>query len=85
MLGGFCGNVALTTGARAGLYLGGGIVPRLGEAFFQSRFRARFEAKGRFRAYLQAVPTAVVVDTLAALGGVVAGLRRAQGMSAPSA
>lgn len=77
MLGGFCGSVVLTVGARAGLYVGGGIVPRLGDAFFASRFRERFEAKGRFRGYLEAVPTAVVTDTLAALGGVVAALRRA--------
>jgi glucokinase len=69
MLGGFAGNVALTLGARGGLYIGGGIVPRLGDAFFRSEFRARFEAKGRFRSYLEAVPTALVTDTLAALAG----------------
>lgn len=69
LLGGFCGNVALTLGARGGLYIGGGIVPRLGERFFQSNFRERFEAKGRFQAYLQAVPTALITDTLAALTG----------------
>jgi glucokinase len=69
LLGGFCGNVALTYGARGGLYVGGGIVPRLGELFFQSRFRERFEAKGRFRPYLQDIPTALITDTLAALTG----------------
>jgi glucokinase len=69
LLGGFCGNVALTLGARGGLYIGGGIVPRLGERFFASGFRERFEAKGRFRGYLEAVPTALITDTLAALEG----------------
>jgi glucokinase len=69
LLGGFCGNVALTYGARGGLYVGGGIVPRLGELFFESRFRERFEAKGRFQAYLQDIPTALITDTLAALTG----------------
>ena len=69
LLGGFAGNVVLTLGARSGLYIGGGIVPRLGERFFQSAFRARFEAKGRFQAYLQAVPTALITDTHAALAG----------------
>ena len=69
LLGGFCGNVALTFGARGGLYVGGGIVPRLGELFFQSRFRERFEAKGRFQPYLQAIPTALITDTSAALTG----------------
>lgn len=76
LLGSFCGSMVLTFGARAGLYVGGGIVPRLGDAFFRSRFRERFEAKGRFRGYLSAVPSAVVVDTQAALGGVVAAMRR---------
>ena len=69
MLGSFAGSVALTLGARGGVYVGGGIVPRLGEMFFASRFRERFEAKGRFRGYLQSIPTALITDTLAALTG----------------
>jgi glucokinase len=69
LLGSFAGNVALTLGARGGVYIGGGIVPRLGERFFESRFRERFEAKGRFQTYLQAIPTALITDTLAALSG----------------
>lgn len=69
MLGSFAGNVALTVGARGGVYIGGGIVPRLGERFFNSQFRASFEAKGRFRAYLEGIPCALILDTLAALGG----------------
>jgi glucokinase len=69
LLGSFAGNVALVLGARGGVYIGGGIVPRLGERFFASRFRECFEAKGRFQAYLQAVPTFLITDTLAALSG----------------
>lgn len=69
LLGGFAGNVALTLGARAGVYIGGGIVPRFGERFFESNFRERFEAKGRFRGYLEGIPTALITDTLAALTG----------------
>jgi glucokinase len=69
LLGGVAGNVALTLGARGGVFIGGGIVPRLGERFFQSQFRERFEAKGRFRPYLEAIPTALITDTLAALAG----------------
>jgi glucokinase len=68
LLGGFAGDVALTLGAGA-VFIGGGIVPRLGERFFASRFRERFEAKGRFQPYLAAIPTALITDTLAALGG----------------
>jgi glucokinase len=73
MLGSFTGSVALTLGATA-VYIGGGIVPRLGDAFDNSAFRPRFEAKGRFRAHLQRVPTAVITDTLAALVGARAAL-----------
>ncbi|MBR7799431.1 glucokinase [Undibacterium fentianense] len=69
LLGSFCGNIALTVGARSGVYIGGGIVPRLGDFFFHSRFREKFEAKGRFHAYLQDIPTALIIDTLAALSG----------------
>ncbi len=69
LLGSFAGNVALTLGARGGVYIGGGIVPRLGERFLNSAFRQRFEAKGRFQTYLQAVPTLLITDTLAALTG----------------
>jgi len=59
-LGNVAGNVALTLGARGGVYVGGGIVPRLGTWFDRSRFRERFESKGRLRGYLAAVPTYVV-------------------------
>ena len=69
LLGSFAGNVALTLGARGGLFIGGGIVPRFADRFFASEFRARFEAKGRFRDYLAAVPTALITDTQAALTG----------------
>ncbi len=76
LLGGFAGNVALTLGARGGVYIGGGIVPRLGERFFASRFRERFEAKGRFRDYLATIPTALITDTLAALSGTALALEQ---------
>lgn len=76
LLGSFAGNVALTLGARGGVYIGGGIVPRFGERFFQSQFRARFEAKGRFQPYLAAIPTALITDTLAALSGAAVAIER---------
>jgi glucokinase len=61
-LGIAAGNLALTLGARGGVFIGGGIVPRLGRWFEGSPFRARFEAKGRFAAYLQPMPV-YVIDT----------------------
>jgi glucokinase len=76
-LGSFAGNVALTFGARGGVFIGGGIVPRLGESFFASSFRERFEAKGRFRPYLEAIPTALITDTTVALEGAAVALERA--------
>jgi glucokinase len=72
MLGTMAGNLALTLGARGGIYIGGGIVPRLGRRFGQSLFRARFEAKGRFNEYLAAIPTYVVIHPLPAFLGCAA-------------
>jgi len=62
LLGSFAGNVALMLGARGGVYIGGGIVPRWGaQVLARSAFRERFEAKGRFAGYLREVPTRLIV------------------------
>jgi glucokinase len=76
MLGTVAGNLALTLGARGGIYIAGGIVPRLGATFAQSEFRARFEAKGRFREYLAAIPTYVITRQFPALLGAASLLSR---------
>lgn len=60
LLGSCAGNLALTLGARGGVYIGGGIAPRLGRALDASAFRARFEAKGRFSDYLREIPVWVI-------------------------
>ena len=60
MLGTFAGSVALTFGARGGVYVMGGIVPKILGTFVQSGFRERFEFRGRYRAYLSEIPTFVV-------------------------
>ncbi len=78
LLGGFAGNVGLTLGARGGVFIGGGIVPRLGESFFRSSFRTRFEAKGRFQPYLADIPTVLITDTLAALAGAAQALEQVE-------
>ncbi len=72
MLGTAAANLAVTLGALGGIYIGGGIVPRLGEYFDRSAFRARFEDKGRFSAYLKAIPTYVVTASQATFVGVSA-------------
>jgi len=68
-LGSVAGNLALTFGARGGIYIGGGIVPRLGAAFDALPFRQRFEDKGRFRCYLERIQTAVITAPAPALHG----------------
>jgi glucokinase len=71
MLGTVAGNLALTLGARGGIYIAGGIVPKLGELFAASPFRRRFEDKGRLRPYLAAVPTYVVTHPFPAFVGLI--------------
>lgn len=73
-LGTAAGNLAITLGAVGGVYIGGGIVPRLGDFFARSAFRTRFEAKGRFSDYLAAIPTWVITARNPALRGVAAAL-----------
>lgn len=68
-LGAVAGDLVLTLGARGGVYLAGGILPRLAEGFDDERFRDRFVAKGRFRAYLEPVPVDLIVSEEAALLG----------------
>ncbi len=72
ILGSVAGNVALTLGATGGMYIGGGIVPRLGKLFTESSFRARFEDKGRLSPYLARIPTYLVTEPYPALHGVSA-------------
>jgi glucokinase len=80
MLGTIAGNLAVTLGARGGVYIGGGIVPRLGARFGQSGFRARFEQKGRFEGYLSQVPTYVISAQYPAFVGVAAILSETPGL-----
>ena len=67
--GAVAGDFALTVLARGGVYIAGGIVPRLVEPLGKSEFRARFEAKGRYRDYLAAIPTYLITAQLPAFRG----------------
>jgi glucokinase len=69
MLGTAAANLAMTLGAFGGIYIGGGIVPRLGAYFDRSPFRARFEDKGRFSEYVRGIPTYVVTAEQATFVG----------------
>lgn len=75
MLGTAAANLALTLGARGGVYVGGGIVPRLGDYFAVSPFRRRFEDKGRFSDYLAVIPVYVIMAKTPALLGAAQALR----------
>ncbi|MCS0589792.1 glucokinase [Massilia norwichensis] len=70
MLGGAAANLAVTLGAFGGIFIGGGIVPRVAQWFETSPFRTRFEAKGRFSSYLAQIPTYVIMTPNPALYGV---------------
>ena len=69
MLGTFAGNVALMFGARGGVFIAGGIAPRLTEYIAHSEFRPRFEHKGRFRQYLASIPSSIIVHPAATFMG----------------
>jgi glucokinase len=67
--GSFAGSLALTFGAKGGVYIAGGISPRILNFLAESEFRRRFESKGRFRSYLEAIPSYVKVHPAAAFLG----------------
>lgn len=69
MLGTVAGNLAVTLSAKGGIYIGGGVVPRLGAYFATSPFRARFESKGRFSAFNASIPTFVITAPFPAFAG----------------
>lgn len=69
MLGSVAGNLALTFGAKGGVYVGGGILRRIPDYLARSEFRARFEDKGRFRKYLAPIPAWLILDEDAAFVG----------------
>ena len=76
MLGTAAANLVLNLGARGGVYVGGGIVPRLGDFFDRSPFRQRFEERGRFSEYLAGIPSYVITAKTPALMGAAEALRK---------
>lgn len=71
-LGTTAGNLALTLGARGGVYVAGGITPRLQDAFAESDFRGKFERKGRYQDYMETIPTYLVTEDVPAFRGLAA-------------
>lgn len=77
VLGTVAGNLALTLGARGGVYIGGGIVLRILDYFSRSGFRERFEKHGRLTPYLRSIPTYVINTDYPALTGAIVALGEA--------
>lgn len=71
-LGTVASDAVLTLGATGGLFLAGGVLPRLGSAFDWQRFHRRFLDKGRFRDYLAAVPVQLLTHPQPGLLGLTA-------------
>jgi glucokinase len=69
LYGAEAGNLALKFLATAGVYVGGGIAPKLADALVASDFVERFVAKGRMRALLEDIPVWLVLDDRAGLWG----------------
>jgi glucokinase len=61
MLGSVAGDVALTFAAKGGVFIAGGIAPRIVEYLRDSQFRARFESKGRYKSFLANIATSVII------------------------
>ena len=76
MLGTAAGNFALNVGARGGVYLAGGILPRIRDFFLASDFRRRFEERGSLSPFNQQIPTFLVLDPEPGLTGALMLARR---------
>ncbi|QEZ44041.1 glucokinase [Cupriavidus oxalaticus] len=74
LLGSVAADIALVLGARGGVYLGGGILPRFVPALQASAFAERFVAKGRMRGWLEDVPVHVITARHPALPGLARAL-----------
>ena len=70
MLGSVTGDLALAFGSRGGVYIGGGITPKLLDFAKRSKFVDRFLDKGRVAAILHSMPICVILEERAALYGV---------------
>ena len=75
VLGTVAGDLALTMGARGGVYICGGIAPRMIKFIKASGFRQRFEQHGKMSGYLQKIPVFVVTEDSPGLIGTMQALR----------
>ena len=71
-LGAVAGDLALTLGACGGVWLAGGIVPRILPALCDGRFLEAFRNKGRMRPYIEKIPVRAILEPNTALYGAAA-------------
>lgn len=71
-LGTAASDLVLSLGARGGVYLGGGVVPKMIDVFDKQYFVERFLDKGRVRSYVEPVPVHLLLNTQVALVGAAA-------------
>lgn len=69
ILGSVAGDLALTFGARGGVFVSGGLAPRIADRLAASQFRARFEDKGRLSPFVAQIPTSLVLHPYPAIVG----------------
>ncbi len=69
ILGAEAGNLALKLYARGGIYLGGGIVPRIADRISFEGFLANFRAKGKMTQLMETIPVHLILKKDAALVG----------------
>ncbi|MBI3935405.1 MAG: glucokinase, partial [Betaproteobacteria bacterium] len=74
--GAFAGNMALTVLARGGVYIAGGIAPKIVTRLQEGGFMRAFTDKGRFSALLATVPVHVVMNPKVGLFGALAAAQR---------
>ncbi len=75
-LGSFAGDLALTLGATGGVYITGGVALANRESLLESEFSQRFVDKGRYRSYLENIPTYLIIAEEPALIGLAADASR---------
>jgi glucokinase len=69
MLGTVTSNFVVSINAFGGVYIAGGIVPKMLDFFMNSNFRIRFESKGRFHSHLAQIPINIIIDEFPAFLG----------------
>jgi glucokinase len=69
LYGAEAGNLALKVMAAGGIFLGGGIAPRIAAKLKQPRFLEAFSSKGRIKPLLEAIPVRIILNDKTALLG----------------